>query len=145
MKTNFDKVKELWTLENLDDSTVKESFATQICDTIRMLRNKNALDYCMSFGSCKRCYEWLRQEYKEPILDDTEKEYLSAVIKPFKNNVLSISKHEYFHGIENVGYIKIYVKDDFNDGCVNLPNFAVGTMYNGMKLGVDYTVYELGL
>ena len=145
MKTNFDKVKELWTLENLDGSTVKESFVTQICDTIRMIRNENALDYCMPFGSCTRCYKWLQQEYKEPILNETEKEYLSAVIKPFRNKVLSISKHEYLRATEGVGYIKIYVKDNLNDDCINLPNFAAGTMYKGMETGVDYTVYELEL
>ena len=31
---------------------------------------------------------------KKPILDDNEKEYLSSVIKPFRNNVISITKLE---------------------------------------------------
>ena len=29
-------------------------------------------------------FKWLCEEYKEPILDDVEKDYLSAVIKPFR-------------------------------------------------------------
>ena len=30
--------------------------------------------------------EWLEEEYKPPILDDVEKAYLSAVIKPFRKD-----------------------------------------------------------
>ena len=32
-------------------------------------------------------FKWLCEEYKEHILDDVEREYLSAVIKPFRNKV----------------------------------------------------------
>lgn len=145
--TNFDKVKELWSLEDLyeGDPVVKAGFTSQICDIIRMIRNKNPLEYCSPFNSCDRCYKWLKQEYKEPILTEEEKKYLSNVIKPFKNKVLSISKHEYLRVTEGVGYIKIYIKDDLNDDCINLPNFTAGTMYEGMELGVDYIPEELGI
>jgi hypothetical protein len=47
-------------------------------------------------GNCKECkknvMEWLLDEYKEPILEEAEKAYLSAVIKPFKANVTGICK-----------------------------------------------------
>lgn len=33
---------------------------------------------------------WLSEEYKEPILDDAEKDYLSAVIKPFRKKVMDV-------------------------------------------------------
>ena len=45
---------------------------------------------------CKKCLgeslEWLNQEYKEPILDDVEREYLSSVIKPFRKKISCIRK-----------------------------------------------------
>ena len=34
-------------------------------------------------------FSWLEQEYKPPILDDVEKAYLSAVIKPFRKDTYS--------------------------------------------------------
>ena len=37
---------------------------------------------------------WLEQEYDPKILDDVEKAYLSAVIKPFRKDVKSITKQE---------------------------------------------------
>ena len=36
--------------------------------------------------------EWMSQPYKECILNETEREYLSAVIKPFREEVDTISK-----------------------------------------------------
>ena len=47
-------------------------------------------------ANCKECkkeaLEWLTEEYKEPILDEAEKEYLSSVIKPFRGRVNYIYK-----------------------------------------------------
>ena len=37
-------------------------------------------------------FNWLEQEYKPPILDDVEKAYLSAVIKPFRKDIECIEK-----------------------------------------------------
>lgn len=36
--------------------------------------------------------EWANSEYKKPILDEAEREYLKAVIKPFKKHVKTIMK-----------------------------------------------------
>ena len=48
-------------------------------------------------GACSvsKRVEWLTSECKEPILDDIEKEYLSAVIKPFRKRIKSIKKTSY--------------------------------------------------
>lgn len=84
--------------------------------------------------------EWLLEEYKEPILDDIEKEYLSAVIKPFKNRVKSINKVVYHNDL-----VFIRLKYDEND-YVYLPHFRLKSgMYKGMKNNKNYTLEELGL
>ncbi len=80
-------------------------------------------------------------EFKE-ILDEKEKEYLSAVIRPFKNRVKSICKQD----IDNE-YICIKLSDIYGHTteAVCLPYFKKGTMYKGMELGKKYTLKELGL
>lgn len=77
---------------------------------------------------------WLEQEYE--ILDDVEKAYLSAVIKPFREMVEYIEKRTYT-GKE---YIAIVIKEDLN---VSFPVFE--KMYKGMELNKKYTLEELGL
>ena len=71
------------------------------------------------------------------ILDDAEKKYLSAVIKPFRESVSSIEKSD------------IYRDEAI---CINtekrymvFPPFKAGTMYKGMELNRMYTLEELGL
>lgn len=87
--------------------------------------------------------EWMSQPYKESILDDKEREYLSAVIKPYKNNVTGITKvkDEYK---ENMRYIRIKIRSVGTE-YINLPWFEENTMYKGMKCGETYTLQELGL
>lgn len=76
-------------------------------------------------------------EVEEPILDDKEKEYLSNVIKPFRNRVLYITKCNF---IDNE-YIRIELK---KEGFA-LPEFKEGTMYKDMECGKNYSLEELGL
>lgn len=85
-------------------------------------------------------FNWLEQEYKPPILDDVEKAYLSAVIKPFKNRIVHIGKTNPPFSNDKQ-YLFIELADDF----CTLPNFKEGTMYKGMKNGKRYTLEELGL
>ena len=84
---------------------------------------------------------WLEQEYKPPILDDVEKAYLSAVIKPFRKEIECIEKVRSYYD-ENE-YIHIAMKKD-DDYC-ELPWFSKDTMYKGMEPGKRYTLEELGL
>ena len=73
------------------------------------------------------------------ILDDAEKQYLSAVIKPFRNEKLEIVKHSACNGSEEwLNFVS--EKDSFF-----LPNFEKGTMYKGMEPEKHYTPEELGL
>lgn len=77
---------------------------------------------------------------KKAILDNKEKEYLSNVIKPFRDNVISIKKISSHHLGKDYIVIDLY-ENDF----ANLPDFEKGTMYNGMELNMEYTLEELGL
>ena len=76
------------------------------------------------------------------ILDDAEKKYLSAVIKPFRNKVYAIAKYD--NGDDNY-YIQIMIKQYVYFEYIDLPYFKKGTMYKGMELKKEYTLDQLGL
>ena len=84
--------------------------------------------------------------YKEPILTKEEKEYLSNVIKPFKNRVCYIIKYTNLCAL-NEEYIQICVKSYNNelDEDINLPIFVEGSMYKNMKKVHRYSLKELDL
>ena len=100
------------------------------------------LDCFKSCSECKKAaMKWLLEEYKEPILDDTDKKYLSAVIKPFRNKVKYIAKFKSACS-ENEQYIHI----GFYEGShLTFPYFKENSMYKGMVLKKAYTPEELGL
>ncbi len=79
------------------------------------------------------------------ILDEKEKEYLSAVIKPFRNRIKSIGKFSMIDGLFEYISMEITLPErketDFN----GLPLFKTGTMYKNMELRKKYTLEELGL
>lgn len=79
----------------------------------------------------------------KPILDAKEKEYLSAVIKPFRDCVKCISKNR-FDGFEYI-FIVYFSKLGNEDYVLDLPAFEEGTMYKGMEACKHYTLEELGL
>ena len=120
----------------------KEDIKRKLCDfdfnrAIReVLNDDHAIDEY-------KLLDWLCEEYS--ILDKEEKEYLSAVIRPFRKRVISLTKAS---GIE-IKYekLEIVVKlpDKPSKTCVQLPYFKRGTMYKGMELNKDYTLEELGL
>ena len=85
-------------------------------------------------------YERVEEDKKE-ILDETEREYLKAVIKPFKKRVKFIRK------IESLTFSaeKELLQIQLNDDDIALPYFEKNTMYKGMKLDKDYSLEELGI
>ena len=99
-----------------------------------------ACDYVPIFQS-------IRFDDKEPtslesivhpqILDDAERRYLSAVIRPFRDRVKYIKKVE--------GACEEYIHIQVNKDWAILPHFRTGTMYKGMKPDHGYTLEELGL
>lgn len=87
---------------------------------------------------------WLDQEHKEPILNDSENSYLSAVIKPFRDRVKYIEKVCADHLYIAPDY---YIGIKFNDGSydMNFPFFDESHMYKCMEINRPYTLEELGL
>lgn len=82
------------------------------------------------------------------ILDQVEKEYLSAVIKPFRSTVTHIAKKPSPFA-DGYAYIQIRHHKKI---CgmpitenINLPEFPAGSMYKNMEIDHTYTLGELGL
>nr|DAD92932.1 MAG TPA: hypothetical protein [Siphoviridae sp. ctxzZ3] len=80
---------------------------------------------------------WLEEEYKPKILTDKEKAYLSALIKPFRNNVKFIRKMR--------SIAKEFILIELKCNVFSLPFFEAETMYKGMEVNKKYTLEELGL
>ena len=127
--TNWDKVKEAVTVEDFFERL-------GICDAIHRVRKEKN---CYAIN-CNDCKKWLKQPYQESILDDAEKGYLRAVIKPWRDKVTCIELLEYD---ERQEYIRIKIKNELAAVC--LPNFKKGTMYKGMEKDKEYTLEDLDL
>ena len=84
-----------------------------------------------------------------PLLTPKEKEYLSGVIYPFKNRVLSITK--FSNKLVTSEGIVINVEPDkafsayYTSEPIYLPYFKIGTMYKNLITDKNYTPKELGL
>lgn len=83
------------------------------------------------------------------ILTDDEKEYLRAVIEPFKFRVINIAKQQYVDltGDERKGWERIVIAtyNDEIDGEseVILPYFPENTRFRGMNPDEEYSLKEL--
>ena len=80
----------------------------------------------------------------ELILTDAEKDYLSAVIKPFRDRVICIKKCEDDQD-EYIGVQLRYYANEIVTDTLILPSFKKGTMYNKMETEKEYTLEELKL
>ena len=143
-KENKRKTRLMLNIEKYKDNIEKHINVCGLYREIYKIKNREyAHDCCENCDECyDRCIRWLAEEYKEPVLDDVEKEYLSAVIKPFRNKVKNIVK------ISGIGkskeqYIRIVLGElDF----MNFPNFNKNTgMYKGMEADRLYSLEELDL
>ena len=85
-------------------------------------------------------------EPQKPILDKEEKEYLSAMIKPFRNRITYIMKT---YENDKSEFLEIrskhYDANKMGDELIMLPSFKKGTMYKCMRTDKEYTLEELGL
>ena len=112
------------------------------CRKIRCIECERTLS---GYGCAKeKLLKWANSEYEEPILDETEKEYLKAVIKPFKKHVKTIMKAKQ---VATLYAITIDIEEKYNyETFLQFPPFEKSSeMYKGMKLGREYTLKELGL
>ena len=78
----------------------------------------------------------------KPKLTDKEREYLSVVIKPFRNDVDFIKKRSY---ISTKRREVEYIAMDLGIEDVCLPVFEKGKYYQGLEEEREYTLEELGL
>ena len=91
--------------------------------------------------------------FREPILDDAEREYLKAVFKPFASRIKLVKKQRCNEMWEGMEYIKVLMKDPDGDTAefpvlksgTMFPVFKSGTMYKYMSLNEAYTLEELGI
>lgn len=77
--------------------------------------------------------------FRDPILDDKEREYLKAALKPFRSQIKAVRKcYSTYYKKE---FIHVVMKDDE----ILFPNFDVGKMYKRMEIGRSYMLEELGI
>ena len=121
-------------------------------DNIRFKFTKNAfMQSCGDgwwFSSCSimTVLEGYRKLIKlpKPVLTDEEKEYLSNMVKPWKNKIKTITKYWGTGNCVNEFIQICYIQDGFNY-YMSLPQFERGSMYKGMELERDYSLEELDL
>jgi len=109
------------------------------------LKNNRTYDVIGSTTALQRILKWLDEEYVgngDDVLTTEEKEYLSVVIKPFRDRIRSISKEQLYD--DNVEHLWFAFNDDSEDEFC-LPSFKAGTAYRGMVLYHYYTLKDLGL
>ena len=115
----------------------KEDIKRKLCDFAfnRAICEVLNVDYAIDEY---KLLDWLCEEYKEPILTDSEREYLKIVFKPFHKRIEYITKAEDGDG-ESIDYM--YDEEH----AAWFPPFEKGTMYKNMELYKWYTLEELGI
>lgn len=110
------------------------------CCVCSLVRKGQCYEECTT---CKeKAIDWLCSEYKEPVLDETERKYLSEVLKPFKLYITSVTKDHY---TDRCCEEREFIHVRFLTGGWLFPTFKAGTMYKGMATGRRYTLEELDL
>ncbi len=96
-----------------------------------------------SLGAVYKLDDILNNEVQiiEEILNKDEKEYLSAVIKPFKSKIKGIC----LIGTSDPVYIRIELCGLYGDETIALPFFEKDKMYKNMEAYREYTLKELRL
>jgi hypothetical protein len=91
-------------------------------------------------------------ELVQEILTEEEKNFLSTVIKPFKDRIISIRKQEKVTGAEEfirtggVTGVEEFIEIFHGYGYpLDFPKFEEGKYYKNMEVGKEYTLEELGL
>ena len=105
-------------------------------EKIKFLNETSATQAMNAIGN------WLEEEYVPDILTEKEKAYLSAVIKPFREEVEWIERMD--NSFVNGNQHQFLCISLTNDYCC-LPLFKKDTMYKGMQVYKEYTLEELGL
>lgn len=88
---------------------------------------------------------WMAQPYEESVLDDVEKAYLSAVIKPFRNRIRYICLDPHISDYYQMRIVLTPISKERYTEVLVMPTFKKDTMYKRMKLFKEYSLEELGL
>ena len=102
--------------------------------------SKENQNWMRTYGLLEKLLIGYTKIIKKPILDEVEKEYLKAVIKPFRDKVSYICKKK--SDCTKMEWIQIGIETDMN---LDFPSFEIGAMYKGMELNREYTLEDLGL
>lgn len=123
------------------EKILKEEFANTsvVFDKVKKNCDSNIRSCCWTTYT-RDILDWMSQPYKEPILNDTEREYLAAVIKPFRKMIAYIAKAQDFD--DGKQCIRIILQN--GDG-MHFPYLDDDAMYKGMEVNKEYTLEELGL
>ena len=123
----------------IDCNEAKCPFAHVIC-------NEKDTANCWLYNKEDFSDKFLDQEVEvevPDILTEEEKEYLEAVINPFKERIVGIGKALLCGNTEFIYFVTREIADEII--CSELPPFDAGTAYKGMEAGKKYTLEELGL
>ena len=122
-------------------------------DYITLIDNQVVSQSGWSSGLCIDDFsaDWW-EIYEGPVLDEKEKEYLSAVIKPFRDRVEYIKKVGTTNSDNQFIFIRLKMYDcednepestKYED--IDLPYFKANTMYKNMEGNKKYSLKELEL
>lgn len=126
-----------YVIEKLADGVCVMSCNSSLIWTLKD-SNSNITILCVYPNYTKLTANQYRIYPKPSILTDEEKEYLLAVIKPFRDRVIYIQR---YYGT-NSHCINIRFTDS---GPMIFPDLHSDTMYKGMEENKKYTLEELGL
>ena len=123
---------------SLKDFIINDEFS------IELFLNKYKIKKIYKDITCKKVI----LEIKESLLDDEEKKYLSAIIRPIKDRVINIEKTKVSRGKKEYCYLSIGVKSIIPKNIseyILLPCFKKDTMYKKLEYDTKYTLEDLGL
>lgn len=108
---------------------------------------KNGMINDDGFIANNRLFELLigKLEIEKPILNDSEKDYLENVLRPFKDRIMYIEKKAMDFNYEYIAFKVFYEDSEISVSWFTLPCFDRGTMYKNMELNEHYMLDELML
>lgn len=140
--TNFEKIKN--ELENLEETYPICYIAVH---KLGLSRNDGECDDTCCQKCEKEAFKWLLEEYKEPILTEEGKAYLSNLLKPY-----GLSAHAFaFYFSKSINSKEIYwlnIVDGEHYPIITIKvnkNSELDKLFKNIELSKKYTLEELGL
>ncbi len=142
-----DKVRNIITgnvgkVKCIEKTYLKDKFVEEVDKKLGIFNRIYFVSYPEGFSRWQSIVEI---EKVPEILDEKEKEYLSIIIKPFKERVNYIEKMSIFNNEFIIINVKNYKSEINNNDNLILPEFKRSTMYKNMELRKQYTLKELNL